>query len=42
VIILLEGLIVTIQTLRLEYYEFLGKFYEGEGRKYEPFSLKSN
>lgn len=39
-IIFLEGLIVVIQSLRLEYYEFLAKFYRGEGRKYEPFSLK--
>lgn len=29
VIVCLEGLIVFIQTLRLEYYEFFGKFYKG-------------
>jgi V/A-type H+-transporting ATPase subunit I len=36
VIILLEGLVVTIQALRLEYYEFFGKFFKGLGSKYEP------
>ena len=36
VIILLEGLVVTIQALRLEYYEFFGKFFTGLGSKYEP------
>lgn len=32
VIVALEGLIVFIQTLRLEYYEFFSKFYRGEAR----------
>ena len=36
VIIGLEGLIVFIQTLRLEYYEFFGKFYHGGGREFRP------
>ncbi len=36
VIILLEGLVVTIQALRLEYYEFFGKFFKGLGSKYQP------
>ena len=40
VILLLEGLIVAIQSMRLQYYEFFSKFFEGEGRRYEPFSLK--
>ena len=31
VIIGLEGLIVFIQGLRLEYYEMFGKYYRGEG-----------
>ncbi len=35
-IIALEGLVVTIQALRLEYYEFFGKFFKGLGSKYEP------
>ena len=33
-----EGLIVGIQTLRLEYYEFLGKFFKGGGMPYEPLA----
>jgi len=40
-IVLLEGFIVGIQALRLEYYEFFSKFFRGEGRKYEPFNLKA-
>jgi len=40
VIIGLEGLIVTIQILRLEYYEFFTKFFRGEGVRYEPFRLE--
>jgi V/A-type H+-transporting ATPase subunit I len=38
-IILLEGLVVTIQALRLEYYEFFGKFFKGLGSKYEPAGI---
>ncbi len=34
-----EGMIVGIQTLRLEYYEFFGKFFAGGGRRYHPLSL---
>lgn len=40
VIIGLEGLIVFIQTLRLEYYEFFGKFYRGGGREFSPVQWK--
>ena len=36
VIIGLEGLIVFIQTLRLEYYEFFSKFYKGGGVSFKP------
>ena len=38
-IIVFEGLIVSIQCLRLEYYEFFGKFYRGEGKPFAPFTL---
>lgn len=37
VIILLEGLLVSIQTMRLEYYEFLSKFFHGGGEPFSPF-----
>lgn len=36
IIVGLEGLIVFIQTLRLEYYEFFSKFYRGGGRSFRP------
>ena len=39
VIIGLEGLIVAVQVLRLEYYEFFTKFFRGEGLAYKPFRL---
>ena len=38
-VLLLEGLIVFVQCLRLEYYEFFGKFFEGSGKKYQPFKI---
>jgi V/A-type H+-transporting ATPase subunit I len=41
-IIGLEGLIVTIQILRLEYYEFFTKFFEGSGIRYRPFRLDTD
>ncbi len=40
-IILLEGLVVTIQALRLEYYEFFGKFFKSRGEQYAPVVLFS-
>ena len=40
VIVCLEGLIVFIQTLRLEYYEFFGKFYKGGGSAFKPVGWK--
>jgi V/A-type H+-transporting ATPase subunit I len=41
VIIVLEGVIVTIQTLRLEYYEFFKRFFKGGGTPYQPYNLSS-
>jgi V/A-type H+/Na+-transporting ATPase subunit I len=35
-----EGLIVSIQTMRLNYYEFFSKFFTGGGVSYEPLSLR--
>jgi V/A-type H+-transporting ATPase subunit I len=31
-----EGMIVCIQVLRLEFYELFGRFFEGDGRPFEP------
>ena len=36
VIIGLEGLVVSIQTVRLEYYEFFSKFFRGGGKPFQP------
>ena len=33
----MEGLIVGIQVLRLEYYEIFSRFYAGNGREFQPF-----
>lgn len=33
----MEGLIVGIQVLRLEYYELFSRFYRGSGRKFVPY-----
>jgi V/A-type H+-transporting ATPase subunit I len=33
-----EGMIVGIQTLRLEYYEFFSKFFKGGGTRYAPLT----
>jgi len=38
-VIVLEGLVVTIQALRLEYYEFFGKFFSRTGTKYQPIAF---
>ena len=34
---LMEGLIVGIQVLRLEYYELFSRFYQGDGKEFVPF-----
>jgi V/A-type H+-transporting ATPase subunit I len=39
-IIVIEGLIVSIQTIRLEYYEFFSKFFKGGGELYSPLMNK--
>lgn len=39
VAIILEGIIASVQALRLEYYEFFGKFFSGNGQPFEPFRL---
>jgi len=39
VALILEGVIVAVQALRLEYYEFFGKFFSGQGQPFAPFHL---
>lgn len=34
----MEGLIVGIQVLRLEYYEMFSRFYKGSGRAFDPYT----
>ena len=34
----MEGLIVGIQVLRLEYYEMFSRFYRGSGREFHPYT----
>ena len=38
----MEGLIVGIQVLRLEYYEMFSRFYKGNGRPFNPFISNKN
>jgi V/A-type H+/Na+-transporting ATPase subunit I len=38
-VIALEGLSAGIQSLRLNYYEFFSKYFNGTGRAYNPISL---
>jgi len=37
IIIVLEGMIVAIQVIRLQYYEFFSKFFHETGREFTPF-----
>jgi V/A-type H+-transporting ATPase subunit I len=39
VALVLEGTVAAVQALRLEYYEFFGKFFHGDGRAFRPFVL---
>ena len=42
IIIVLEGLIVTIQIVRLQYYEFFSKFFNEAGEEFTPFILRTS
>jgi V/A-type H+/Na+-transporting ATPase subunit I len=42
IIIVLEGLIVTIQVVRLQYYEFFSKFFNDAGEEFSPFILRTS
>jgi V/A-type H+-transporting ATPase subunit I len=39
VALVLESIIASVQALRLEYYEFFGKFFSGDGQAFTPFRL---
>jgi V/A-type H+-transporting ATPase subunit I len=36
----LEGVVVGIQILRLEFFEIFSKFYSGSGREFNPLSIE--
>ncbi len=38
-VLALEGLVVSIQSVRLIYYEFFSKFYSGEGEAFSPMKI---
>lgn len=40
VVIVLEGMIVAIQVIRLQYYEFFSKFFNETGREFTPFCFE--
>jgi V/A-type H+/Na+-transporting ATPase subunit I len=42
IIVVLEGLIVTIQVVRLQYYEFFSKFFNESGEEFSPFILRTS
>lgn len=42
IVLAMEGLVVGIQVLRLEYYEIFGRFYDGTGREFVPYQKKFN
>ena len=37
IVVVLEGMIVAIQVVRLQYYEFFSKFFTESGREFKPF-----
>jgi len=41
-VVALEGLVVSIQCMRLTYYEFFSKFFLEEGRSFRPLKLVDN
>lgn len=40
-VMIIEGLVVFVHTLRLHWVEWFSKFYHGEGIPYKPFKLKN-
>ena len=41
-VMVLEGLVVGIQTLRLEYYEMFSRYFDATGHKFIPVGYKTN
>jgi V/A-type H+-transporting ATPase subunit I len=39
IVVVLEGMIVSIQAIRLQYYEFFSKFFNENGQEFEPFKF---
>ncbi len=40
IVVVLEGMIVAIQVVRLQYYEFFSKFFSETGREFKPFKFE--
>ncbi|MCH5295147.1 MAG: ATPase [Treponema sp.] len=40
IVVVLEGMIVAIQVVRLQYYEFFSKFFSETGREFRPFMFR--
>lgn len=42
IVSLMEGFVVGIQVLRLEYYEMFSRFYKGNGKEFKPYKSNKN
>lgn len=40
IVVVLEGMIVAIQVIRLQYYEFFSKFFNETGKEFKPFAFE--
>ena len=40
IVILMEGLVVGIQALRIQFYELFSRYYEGDGREFVPIKAE--